>query len=58
MVWKMMKVEEFQDGCLMLGNRWYADGMILAILSIRVARTLPSNLCSRGYMVWKKMLVE
>ena len=24
-------VEEFQDGCLVLGNLWYANGMILAI---------------------------
>ena len=31
MVWKMMMVEEFQDGCLVLGNIWYANGMILAI---------------------------
>ena len=31
MVWKMMMVEEFQDGCLVLGNRLYANGMILAI---------------------------
>ena len=31
MVWKMMMVEEFQDGCLVLGNLWYANGMILAI---------------------------
>ena len=25
MVWKMMMVEEFQDGCLVLGNIWYAN---------------------------------
>ena len=31
MVWKMMMVEEFQDGCFVLGNLWYANGMILAI---------------------------
>ena len=30
MVWKML-VEEFQDDCLVLGNLWYANGMILAI---------------------------
>ena len=31
MVRKMMMVEEFQDGCLVLGNGWYANGMIIAI---------------------------
>ena len=31
MVWKMMMVDEFQDGCSVLGNRWYANGMNLAI---------------------------
>ena len=31
MVWKMMMVKELQDGCLVLGNGWYANGMILAI---------------------------
>ena len=30
MVWKML-VQEFQDDCLVLGNLWYANGMILAI---------------------------
>ena len=40
MVWKML-VEEFQDGCLMLGNLWYANGMILAISSLHVARSIP-----------------
>ena len=30
MVWKKMIFEEFQDGCLVLGNLWYANGMILA----------------------------
>ena len=29
MVWKML-VEKLQDGCLVLGNLWYANGMILA----------------------------
>ena len=32
--------------------------MILAILSLHVARSLSLSLCSRGYIVWKKMLVE
>ena len=30
MVWKMMMFEEFQDGCLVLGNLSYANGMIIA----------------------------
>ena len=30
MVWKML-VDEFQDGCLVLGNLSYANGMNLAI---------------------------
>ena len=30
MVWKMMMFKEFQDGCLVLGNLSYANGMILA----------------------------
>ena len=31
MVLEMMMVEEYQDGCLVLGNRWYGNGIILAI---------------------------
>ena len=27
MVWNML-VEEFHDSCLVLGNLWYANGMI------------------------------
>ena len=30
MVWKMIMFEEFQDGCLVLGNLSYENGMILA----------------------------
>ena len=30
MVWKTL-VEEFQDGCLVIGNLWYTNGMMLAI---------------------------
>ena len=30
LVWKML-VEEFKDGCLVLGDLWYANGVILAI---------------------------
>ena len=30
LVWKIL-FEEFQDGCLVLGNFWYAKWMILAI---------------------------
>ena len=30
MVWNML-VEEFQDSCLVLGNLWYANGMIFTI---------------------------
>ena len=37
MVWKMMMFEEFQDGCLVLGNLLYANGMILVFLSLHVA---------------------
>ena len=33
MVWKKILFEEFQDGCLVLGDLWYANGMILAIIS-------------------------
>ena len=29
MVWKMIMVEEYKDGCLVLGNRWYVNGMNL-----------------------------
>ena len=35
MVWKKMLVEEFKDGCLVLGNLWYANGMILDIYESR-----------------------
>ena len=31
MVWKKKMSEEFQDGCLVLGNLSYANGMILAV---------------------------
>ena len=31
MVWKKILVEEFQDGCLVLGILSYANGMIEAI---------------------------
>ena len=31
MVWKMMMFEEFQDGCLVLCNLSYANGMISAV---------------------------
>ena len=31
MVWKMMMFEEFQDGCLVLGNLSYANVMISAV---------------------------
>ena len=37
MVWKIMMFEEFQDGRLMQGNLLYANGMILAFLSLHVA---------------------
>ena len=30
MVWKKILVEEFQNGCLVLVNLSYANGMILA----------------------------
>ena len=30
MVWKGILVEEFKNGCLVLGNLSYANGMILA----------------------------
>ena len=45
-----MMFKEFQDGCLVLGNLWYANGMIL--------RSLPSSFCSRRYMVWKELVEE
>ena len=32
MVWKKMLVEEFQDGCWMLGPLWHLNGMISAFL--------------------------
>ena len=31
MVWKLMMAEELQAGCLVLGNGWHANGMIVAI---------------------------
>ena len=37
MVWKKMLVEEFKDGCLVLGNLWYANEMIIAISEDHVA---------------------
>ena len=58
MVWKKMLVEEFQNGCLVLGNLWYANQMIKVISESPFARSFLSSFCPRGYMVWKKMLVE
>ena len=58
MVWKMMMFEEFQDGCLVLGNLSYANGMISAVSEPLCCMSLPSSFCLRGYMVWKKILVE
>ena len=37
MVWKMMMFEEIKDGCLEFANLLYANGMILAFLSLHVA---------------------
>ena len=54
----MMMFEEFQDGCLVLGNLWYANGMILATSeSPWCMEPSIKFLLSRGYMVWKNMLV-
>ena len=39
MVWKKVLVEEFQDGCLVLGNLWYAIGMILAVSESKCCMT-------------------
>ena len=41
MVWKML-VEEFQDDCLVLGNLWYANRMILAISKSKICCMKPS----------------
>ena len=41
MVWKML-VEEFQDDCLVLGNLWYTNGMILAISKSKICCMKPS----------------
>ena len=49
MVWKMMMFEEFQDGCLVLGNLWYANGMILAIWVSLLLRPSTKILLKRIY---------
>ena len=36
-----MLVEEFKDGCLVLSNLWYANGMILAISFIPCCQKPP-----------------
>ena len=54
----MMMFEEFQDGCLVLGNLWYANGMILATSESQwCIEPSIKFLLSRGYMFWKNMLV-
>ena len=57
MVWKKILVEEFQNGCLVLVNLSYANGMFLATSEFPCCPKPSSSFCSRGYMVWK-MLVE
>ena len=57
MVWKMF-FEEFQDGCLVHGHFGYVNRMILAILSLNVARSIPSSFCLRQYMDWKMLFEE
>ena len=59
MVWKKMLFEEFQDGCLVHGQLWCVNGVILAILSLHVAGSLIIKfLLKRMYglennVVWK-----
>ena len=37
MIWKMMMFEEFQDGCLVLGNLLYVNECFKLFLSLYVA---------------------
>ena len=56
-VWKM-SFEEFYDGCLMLSPLWHFNGMVFAFLCNLAVCCLQSSFLSRGYMVWKMMMVE
>ena len=42
--------------CMAIFDVWM--GWFLLFLSLHYAVSLPWSFCSRGYMVWKKMLVE
>ena len=57
MVWKMMMFEWILDGCLVLGNLWYANAVILAISESPCTGKPSSSFCYRENIVWK-MLVE
>ena len=54
----MMMFEWIQVSCLVLGNLWYANAMILAISESPCTRKPSSSFCYRENIVWKKMLVE
>ena len=53
-----MLVEEFQDGCWVHGHLWCVNGVILAILSLRVAGILNIKFLLKRIYGLKKMLVE
>ena len=47
MVWMMLD-EEFQNGCLVHGHLWYANGVIFAIMSLYVAWRILQRFCSKN----------
>ena len=57
-IYGLEDVEEIQDGCLVHDHLLYLSGMKESFLSLLLALRIQSGFCSRGHMVWRKMLFE
>ena len=57
-IYGLEDVEEIQDGCLVQDHLLYLSGMKEPFLSLLLALRIQSGFCSRGHMVWRKMLFE
>ena len=57
-IYGLEDVEEIQDGCLVHDHLLYLNGMKEPFLSILLTLRIQSGCCSRGHMVWRKMLFE
>ena len=57
-IYGLEDVEEIQDGCLVHDHLLYLNGMKEPFPSILLTLRMQSGFCSRGHMVWRKMLFE